>query len=179
MENKQVTVFEQRWLVLDHLLKELIQENEIPKETFKNLQMAKSTINFFKEDPSDPIRAQEIGRIDTFLNNAQDILMNLTEKKSEEFIIEWNRNILDACMGKEVFKPANTKSVFIPGLPSNFDYVKFNFREPMYEERFYEVCEYNNVIIEFDDDESIFIYGQKENIQESLKEITSFFQEQL
>ena len=63
--------------------------------------------------------------------------------------------------------------------PANFDFVRFNFREPIHEERFMEICEYENVIIEFDDnDSSVFVFGEESNIQKALKEMAPFFTEQ-
>jgi hypothetical protein len=65
-------------------------------------------------------------------------------------------------------------------MPANFDFVRFNFKEEIQVERFYEICEYENVIIEFDDnDTSVFIFGEKPNITNALKEMASFFQEQV
>ena len=49
----------------------------------------------------------------------------------------------------------------------------------MQEERVQEIAEYHNVIIEFQTDTIIVIYGDKKNIQDSLKEMSSFFTEQL
>ena len=43
-----------------------------------------------------------------------------------------------------------------------------------------EICEYENVIIEFDDnDVSVFVFGEKDNIQCALKEMSPFFHEQM
>jgi hypothetical protein len=74
---------EQTWLVLVELLTDLRKkEMEIPKEITKNIQMAKTTINFYKVDPTDPQRQVEVKRINEFLTSIQDALMGLAEKKS-------------------------------------------------------------------------------------------------
>ncbi len=171
--------FDQRWLVLDHLLKDLNKNYDIPKEAIENLQMAKSVINYYKEDPTDPLRSKEVGRIDSYLNGSEEILLNIAEDCGTEYIKKWTQKMIDAAQGKEVYEYKPLKSKFIPGMPANFDFVRFSFQKPMPEERFYEICEYENVIIEFDDDQTIFVFGEKDNIQSSLQEMASFFTEQM
>ena len=57
--------------------------------------------------------------------------------------------------------------------------VRITFKIPLAEERIQDIAEYHNVIIEFLTDTIIAIYGDKQNIQDSLKEISSFFTEQI
>ena len=52
--------------------------------------------------------------------------------------------------------------------------VRMTFKIPLSEERVQEIAEYNNVIIEFQTDTVIVIYGDKKNIRDSLKEMSSF-----
>lgn len=170
-----------RWGVLDHLLKELKKKYEdIPKELIRDLQYARALTNFYLEDPTEPDRAKEIGRIDSLLNTVERNLLALASNEGEEYVKEWEQKLLEASQGKEVFKSVNIQSKFIPGMPANFDFIRFNFREPIQEERFIEICEYENVIIEFDDnDTSVFVFGEKPNIKSALKEMSPFFSEQL
>ncbi|WP_455645876.1 DUF2096 family protein [Methanosphaera sp.] len=170
-----------RWAVLDHLLKTLNKKyGDIPKEIIKDLQYARALTNFYTEDPSEPDRAKELGRIDSLLNTVERNLMSLAQVEGEEFVKEWEEKLLDASKGKEVFKSVPIQSKFIAGMPANFDFVRFNFRQPIAEERFIEICEYENVIIEFDDnDKSVFIFGEKPNITSALKEMGPFFSEQI
>ena len=171
---------EQRWVVLDHLLKILNKKYDVPTEIFKNLQYARSLINYYNQDPADAEHAKELPRIDSLLNDTELKLMGMSGMEGEEFVADWEQKLLDASMGKEVFKQAKIQSKFIPGLPSNFDSVRFNFKNPISEERFMEICEYENVIIEFDDnDYSVFIFGDDNNIQRALKEMAPFFMEQM
>ena len=170
----------QRWTVLDHLLKELIQSYEIPRDYIRDLQYAKSLINFYLEDPDHPDRSRELPRIESFLNNAEMGLMNIAKNEGKEFVDDWDQKLYDASEGKEVFKYHKLQSKFIAGMPANFDFVRFNFKSPIAEERFYEICEYEGVIIEYDDnDSSVFVFGEKANITNALKEMASLFQEQL
>ena len=71
------------------------------------------------------------------------------------------------------------KSEFVVGAPPGFSMVRITFKAPLPEERIQEIAEYHNVIIEFLTDTLIAIYGDKQNIQDSLKEISSFFTEQI
>ena len=55
---------EQTWLVLVELLTDLRKKGiEVPKEITKNIQMAKTTINFYKVDPTDPQRQGAVKQI--------------------------------------------------------------------------------------------------------------------
>jgi hypothetical protein len=56
---------------------------------------------------------------------------------------------------------------------------RLTFKQPISEERLVDIAEYHNVILEFEEDNVIMIYGTKENIKESLKELSSFFNEQI
>ncbi|MCI5866938.1 MAG: DUF2096 family protein [Methanosphaera sp.] len=169
-----------KWTVLDHLLKVLTKTYEIPKNIIKDLQLARALTNFYLENPEEPDRYAELPRINGLLRDVEQYLMLISKSQGEEFVKEWEEKILLASQGKEVFKPIKIQSKFIAGMPANFDFVRFNFKEPIAEERFIEVCEYENVIIEFDDnDTSIFVFGEKPQITSALKELSPFFAEQM
>ncbi|MBR0471585.1 MAG: DUF2096 domain-containing protein [Methanosphaera sp.] len=171
---------EQRWVVLDHLLKILNKKYDVPSGVIKNLQYARSLTSFYLQDPTEPDRAKELPNIDSLLNNAETTLMGMAGMEGEDFVAEWEQKLLDASKGKEVFKQSKIQSKFIPGMPANFDFVRFNFKQPIHEERFIEICEYENVIIEFDDNDlSVFVFGENDNIQKALKEMAPFYAEQL
>ncbi len=169
-----------KWAVLDHLLKDLNKNYDIPKSVIKNLQYTRALISFYTQDPTEPDRAKELPRIDSLLNEVERNLILTAENEGEEYVKDWEQKLFDASQGKMVFEPVKIQSNFIPGLPANFDYVRFNFREPIAEERFIEICEYENVIIEFDDnDTSVFVFGEDPQISSALKEMAPFFSEQL
>jgi hypothetical protein len=54
--------------------------------------------------------------------------------------------------------------------------VKVTFQEPLSEERLNDIAEEYGVIIEFEEDDVVAIYGDQDNVKASLKEIASFFQ---
>ncbi|WP_321422191.1 DUF2096 domain-containing protein [uncultured Methanobacterium sp.] len=171
---------EQTWLVLVDLLTDLKKkEKEIPTEITKNIQMAKTTINFYKVDPTDPERQVAVKRINEFLTSVQNFLMGLAEEVSSEYVDKWMDKLLRASRGEVVYPQKKTDSKFVVGAPSGFSMVRMNFKTPLSEDRVQEIAEYENVIIEFEEDTLIVIYGDKENIKKSLQELSSFFKEQI
>jgi hypothetical protein len=64
------------------------------------------------------------------------------------------------------------------GAPSGFSMARLTFKKPILEERLQEIAEYYNIILEFEEDNIIMIFGDKDNIKKSLKELSSFFSEQ-
>lgn len=171
---------EQTWLVLVELLTDLRKkEMEIPKEITKNIQMAKTSINFYKVDPADPGRQVEVKRINEFLTSIQNFLMGLAEDVGSEYADKWMNKLLRASRGEVVYPQKKNDSKFVVGAPSGFSIVKMNFKTPLSEDRVQEIAEYENVIIEFEEDNLVVVYGDKENIKKSLQELSSFFKEQL
>lgn len=171
---------EQTWLVLVELLTDLRKKDkEIPKEITKNIQIAKTIINFYKVDPTDPERQVEVKRINESLTSIQNSLMNLAEELSSEYADKWMDKLLRASRGEVVYPQKKTDSKFVVGAPSGFSMVRMNFKVPLSEDRVQEIAEYENVIIEFEEDNLLIVYGDKENIKKSLQELSSFFKEQL
>lgn len=171
---------EQTWLVLVDLLTDLRKkEFEIPKEIPNNIKLAKTTINFYKVDPTDPQRQVEVKRINEFLTSIQEALMSIAEQIGSEYTATWTDKLLRASRGEIVYPPKKTKSKFVIGAPSGFSMVRMNFKAPLSEDRVQEIAEYENVIIEFEEDTLLVVYGDKENIKKSLQELSSFFKEQL
>jgi len=69
------------------------------------------------------------------------------------------------------------KSKFIVGAPPGFSVVRITLKEPLSEDRIQDIAEEYNVIIEFDEDKVISVFGEKDNIKKGLKEISSFFRD--
>lgn len=171
---------EQTWLVLVELITDLRKKGlEIPKQVTKNIQMAKTTINFYKVDPTDPERQVEVGRINVLLTSIQDSLMNIAAGVGEEYSAQWMEKLLKASRGEEVYPQKKTDSKFVVGAPSGFSMIRVNFKAPLSEDRVQEIAEYHKVIIEFEEDNLIAVYGDKENLKKSLQELSTFFKEQL
>ncbi len=171
---------EQTWMVLVELLTDLRKRNiEIDPVIPEDIRMAKTTINFYKVNPSDPERMNELKRINDFINSAQDRLLDLADEQGKEYHTKWVEKLTKASRGETIYHLPDKKSKFVIGAPPGFSMVRITFKTQIAEERLQEIAEYHNVIIEFESDTVIVIYGDKNNIQESLKEISSFFKEQI
>jgi hypothetical protein len=171
---------EQTWMVLVELITSLRKRGvKIDPMITGDIRMAKTTINFYKVNPADPERMKEIKRINDFLNSAQNKLMDLAEAEGKDYAASWIEKLTKASRGEKLYEIPEKKSKFVIGAPPGFSMVRITFKEPLPEERVQEIAEYHNVIIEFQTDTLIVIYGDKENIQASLKEISSFFTEQM
>ena len=168
---------EQTWLVLVELLTDLRKQGaKIPDEVTKNIRLAKSTINFYKADPTNPEMMSELKRINDFLNSIQDTLLDLADEISEDYKDKWIEKLMRASRGETVVEKEETAPKFAVGVPAGFSMVRVTFQEPLSEERLNDIAEEYGVIIEFEEDNVVAIYGDKDNVKASLKEISSFFQ---
>ena len=171
---------EQTWMILVDLLADLRKKDmEIPSGLNKDIQMAKTTLNFYKVDPTDSERIKEIKRINELLTSTQDTLLTIAGDLGDEYQDEWVEKLKKASLGEQVYKIPDKKPRFVVGAPSAFSMARLTFKEPILEERLHDIAEYHNVIIEFEEDNVIILYGSKENIQKSLKELSTFFNEQI
>lgn len=170
---------EQTWKILVELLTDLLKKNvEIPFGVNRDIQMAKSVINFYKVDPTDPERMNELKRMNDLLNSVQDVLLTLADTISDEYVESWVEKLKRASMGEQVYEIPKEKPKFVVGAPSGFSMSRITFKEPISEERLVDIAEYHNVILEFEDN-TVLIFGSRENIQKSLKELSEFFKEQI
>ena len=169
---------EQSWLVMANLSSELHKKGvPIPKELNKDLGLVKSQIGFYKKDPSHPDMINEMAKADMSLNEIQGILLSLAEDYDKDFYEEWLDKLQRANRGEEIFKLSDTQSRFIQNVPPGLSYAKITLRNPIAEDRVQEIAEYYGLIMEFDTDETIALYGEKSNIQSALKEMAPFFAE--
>ena len=141
---------EQNWLVLNHLIADLNKKGyKLP-----------NGIN------------PEMG-----LNNIQATLLVIAEEEGEEYADYWLDLLKKVMQGEEVFEFANSKSRFLANTPPGLTTGRINLRVPLAEERVQEIAEWNGLIIEFDDDVTVQLHGDKEDLQAGLKEMGSFFLE--
>jgi hypothetical protein len=168
---------EQTWLVLVELLTDLRKRGtKIPDEVTKNVRLARTTINFYKADPTNPEMMSELKRINDFLNSIQNTLLDLADEISEDYKNEWLDKLMRASRGETVVEKEKTTPKFAVGVPAGFSMVRVTFEEPLSEERLNDIAEEYGVIIEFEEDNIVAVYGDKDNVKASLKEIASFFQ---
>ncbi len=170
---------EQNWLVLDHLLKDLHKKgHEIPKGINPEMGLIRSTISSYKRDPSHPDLINGLANAEMSLNNIQATLITIAEEEGDEYVDYWLDLLKQVMQGKEVFEFADSRSKFLVNTPPGLTTGRINLLKPLAEERVQEIAEWNGLIIEFDDDVTIELHGDKPDLQVGLKEMGSFFLEQ-
>jgi hypothetical protein len=169
---------EQTWLVLVDLLTDLRKRGvEVPTSINEDIRLVKTSINFYKRDTTHPDMMKELKRINDLLNSSQDKLMDLAETQGNEYRDRWIKKLTQASLGDEVYEIKENKSRFMVGAPPGFSFARVNLKEPLAEDRVQEIAEDYHLIIEFEEDDLIVIYGDFENLKKGLQEIGSFFKD--
>ncbi|WP_458403508.1 DUF2096 family protein [Methanobrevibacter sp.] len=170
---------EQNWLVLNHLLKDLTKKGyEIPSGINPEMGLIRSTISSYHRDPSHPDLINGLAKAEMSLNNIQATLLSIAEKEGDEYEDYWLDLLKQAMQGKEVFEFADSRSKFLANTPPGLTTGRITLLEAIAEERVQEIAEWEGLIIEFEDDVTIQLHGDKPDLQSGLKEMGSFFLEQ-
>jgi len=173
-----VLPIEQTWLILVDLLTNLKKKGvDVPSSINKEISLLKTSINFYKRDTSHLDMIKEFDRANIIITNVQDKLLSYAEEIDKEYYNEWVDKLRRANLGEEIYKQAETASRFIGSAPPGFSAGKVHLKKPIAEDRFQEIAEYFNLIIEFEDDVTVALYGDSDNIKKGLKEIAPFFNE--
>ncbi|MDI9615247.1 DUF2096 domain-containing protein [Methanothermobacter sp.] len=169
---------EQTWFVLVELLTDLRKKDvDVPVEITEDIRLVRTSINFYKSDTENPEMIRELKRINDMLNSIQEKLLELAESVAPDYPDEWIEKLKRASRGEEVHKPPETKSRFIVGAPPGFAAARVHLKEPIAEDRVQDIAETHSLIIEFEEDDLLAVYGDSEDIKKGLKEIGSFFRE--
>ncbi|MDR2966823.1 MAG: DUF2096 domain-containing protein [Methanobacteriaceae archaeon] len=169
---------EQTWLILVDLLTDLKKKGiNIPSSVNKNISLLKTSINFYKRDTTHPDMIKEYERANLVLTQVQDQLLSYAEDFGEDYYKNWIDKLKKANLGEEIYKEADSHSKFISNAPPGFSSAKVHLKKPIAEDRVQEIAEYNNLIIEFEDDTTVAIYGDSDNVKIGLKEFAPFFNE--
>ncbi|MDO5815610.1 MAG: DUF2096 domain-containing protein [Methanobrevibacter sp.] len=169
---------EQNWLILNNLLKDLTQKGyTIPEGINPEMGIIRSSISSYKRDPSHPDLINGLAKAEMSLNTIQGTLLSIAEEEGDEYVDHWLDLLKQAMQGKEVFQFADSRSKFLVNTPPGLTTGRINLRVPLAEERVQEIAEWNGLIIEFDDDVTVQLHGDKKDLQVGLKEMGSFFLE--
>ena len=169
---------EQNWLVLQNLLSDLTKKGyEIPSGINPEMGLIRSSISSYKRDPSHPDLINGLANAEMSLNNIQATLLTIAEQEGDEYVDEWLDLLKQVMQGKEVFEFPKSRSTFLVNAPPGLTTGRINLKVPLAEERVQEIAEWNGLIIEFDDDVTVELHGDKQDLQMGLKEMGSFFLE--
>ena len=169
---------EQAWLVLNKLITDLSKKGyDIPQGINPEMGIIRSTISSYHRDPTHPELINGLANAEMSLNNIQGTLLTLAEEEGEEYVDYWLDLLKQVMKGEELFEFPNSKSRFLVNTPPGLITGRINLRVPLAEERVQEIAEWNGLIIEFEDDVTVQVHGDKEDLQFGLKEMGSFFLE--
>ena len=169
---------EQNWLVLHNLLSDLTKKGyEIPSGINPEMGLIRSTISSYKRDPTHPDLINGLANAEMSLNNIQGTLLTIAEEEGDEYVDHWLDLLKRVMKGEEVFEFPESRSKFLVNTPPGLTTGRINLKVPLAEERVQEIAEWNGLIIEFDDDVTVQLHGDKEDLKIGLKEMGSFFLE--
>ena len=169
---------EQNWLVLHHLITDLTKKGyEIPEGINFEMGIIRSSVSSYKRDPSHPDLINGLAKAEMSLNEIQGTLLTMAEEEGDEYVDHWFDLLKRIMRGEEVFEFPESRSRFLVNSPPGLTTGRINLRVPLAEERVQEIGEWNGLIIEFDDDVTVQLHGDKEDLQAGLKEMGSFFLE--
>jgi hypothetical protein len=170
---------EQTWLILVDLLTDLKKKGiNVPNTVNRDISLVKTSINFYKKDTSHPDMIKEFDRANVNVTEIQDNLLNHALEIGEDYYNNWIDKLKRANLGEIVYPIPDSKSRFKFNAPPGFSSAKIHLRNAIAEDRVQEIAEYNNLIIEFEDDTTIAIYGDSDNVKLGLKELSYFFKEE-
>ena len=169
---------EQNWLVINNLISDLSKKGyEIPSGISPEMGLIRSSISSYKRDPSHPDLINSLAKAEMSLSNVQGTVLTIAEEEGDEYVDYWLDLLKRAMKGEEVFEFAKSRSRFLVNAPPGLTTGRINLRVPLAEERVQEIAEWNGLIIEFDDDVTVALHGDKPDLQVGLKEMGSFFLE--
>jgi len=119
-----------------------------------------------------------LAKAEMSLNNIQMTLITMAEAEGDEYVDHWLDLLKQVMQGKKVFEFADSRSKFLVNTPPGLTTGRINLKVPLAEERVQEIAEWHGLIIEFDDDVTVELHGDKEDLKTGLKEMGSFFLEQ-
>lgn len=169
---------EQNWLVLNNLISDLSKKGyEIPSGVNSEMGLIRSSISSYKRDPSHPDLISGLANAEMSLSALQGTVLEVAEEEGDEYVDYWLGLFKKAMMGEEVFEFPKSRSTFLVNTPPGLTTGRINLKVPLAEERVQEIAEWNGLIIEFDDDVTVSLHGDKPDLQAGLKEMGSFFLE--
>ncbi|MBE6510760.1 MAG: DUF2096 domain-containing protein [Methanobrevibacter sp.] len=170
---------EQSWLVLNNLISDLTQKGyDIPSGINPEMGLIRSSISSYKRDPSHPDLINGLAKAEMSLSSVQGTVLSIAENEGDEYVDHWLDLFKRAMKGEKLFEYPKSRSTFLVNTPPGLTTGRINLRVPLAEERVQEIAEWHGLIIEFDDDVTVALHGDKPDLQVGLKEMGSFFLEE-
>ena len=170
---------EQTWLVLNKLITDLSEKGyEIPEGINPEMGLIRSSISSYKRDPSHPDLINGLAKAEMSLSSVQGTVLSIAEEEGDEYVDNWLDLFKRAMRGEELFEFPKSRSTFLVNTPPGLTTGRINLKVPLAEERVQEIAEWHGLIIEFDDDVTVSLHGDKPDLQNGLKEMGSFFLEE-
>ena len=145
------------------------------RDEFQTLESACENLDIDKQELVDKlIEYQKFKKLSNLMEEKEEE----SEEEDEEYVDYWLDLLKQAMQGKEVFEFADSRARFIPNTPPGLTTGRINLKVPLAEERVQEIAEWHGLIIEFDDDVTVALHGDKSDLQMGLKEMGSFFLEE-
>ena len=167
---------EQNWLILNNLITDLHKKGyEIPKGINPEMGLIRSSISSYKKDPSHPDLINGLAKAEMSLNSIQGTILSIAENEGDEYVDHWLDLFKRAMKGEEVFEFPKSRSTFLVNTPPGLTTGRINLKVPLAEERVQEIAEWNGLIIEFDDDVTVALHGDKPDLQVGLQAMRSLF----
>lgn len=170
---------EQSWLVLYNLITDLTKKGyEIPHGINPEMGLIRSSISSYKRDPSHPDLINGLAKAEMSLSNIQGTILTIAEEEGEDYVNYWLDLFRRTMRGEEIFEFPKSRATFLVNTPPGLTTGRINLKVPLAEERVQEIAEWHGLIIEFDDDVTVALHGDKPDLQVGLKEMGSFFLEE-
>ena len=170
---------EQSWLVLNNLISDLTQKGYgIPSGINPEMGLIRSSISSYKKDPSHPDLISGLANAEMSLSSVQGTVLSIAEQEGDEYVDHWLDLFKRAMRGEQLFEFPKSRSTFLVNTPPGLTTGRINLKVPLAEERVQEIAEWHGLIIEFDDDVTVALHGDKPDLQIGLKEMGSFFLEE-
>ena len=170
---------EQSWLVLNNLISDLTQKGYgIPSGINPEMGLIRSSISSYKKDPSHPDLISGLANAEMSLSSVQGTVLSIAEQEGDEYVDHWLDLFKRAMRGEQLFEFPKSRSTFLVNTPPGLTTGRINLKVPLAEERVQEIAEWCGLIIEFDDDVTVSLHGDKPDLQIGLKEMGSFFLEE-
>jgi hypothetical protein len=162
--------YEETWKVLADLITELRKKGEvIPASVMNDLRSAKTMIQIFKADPS---HAENIPRIETYLENVEFCLISMAQEKfGSEFVEHWMGKL--GMTGKRVSGEEEVEVVsrFVSGLPRGKCWVRVQVSEGTSQENIEDLAEKNGLLHKMQENGFVLVYGDDESIRSFVKRL--------